>query len=250
MSSRAYENLATDHGVQVTTTSVHGVADDRRIDEWELEASRRMLANLRELLMGAKMLDLIAGQLDEHDHRMKEYVAASNGEFAECKVVLTAKGMTLREFIPIMQEQMIAITSTDPEVKRAWKTSSLFPMHPEHYHFLDDTFGGIETMGGTPLVDFLERTEEGPDWIMQLRDPAYPLQQMAKTRGRDGIPQFWTLQQFRETDDGLEAVLRVFYPAACPPAYVEEHAQHFSVEYRNVIRLAAAAREAKAAVVA
>jgi hypothetical protein len=226
----------------LNTTSVHGEADDRRIDEWELEASRRMLANLRELLIGQPILDLIADQLSEHERRMKKYVEESNGQFSECKVVLRATGVTLKEFVANTQQQMGVLFSNDLAAKREWKINLLFPMHPEHYHFFDHAFGGVETMGGLPIVDYLERTEEGPEWIMKLRDPAYPMQIMAKTHGGDGTPHFWTLQQFRECEGGLEAVLRVFYPAACPPSYVEEHAQHFAIEYRNILRLSAAGR--------
>ncbi|MFT4234383.1 MAG: hypothetical protein QM607_05205 [Microbacterium sp.] len=33
--------------------------------------------------------------------------------------------------------------------------------------------------------------------------------------------------------------LRIWYPKACPPVSVEEHAQHFLIEVRNLLRFAA-----------
>ena len=58
----------------------------------------------------------------------------------------------------------------------------------------------------------------------------------------DGTLFTYVLQQFKDTDDGMEANLRIWYPAACPPIYLEEHAEHYAVEFRNGLRMAAAAQ--------
>jgi hypothetical protein len=50
----------------------------------------------------------------------------------------------------------------------------------------------------------------------------------------------YVLQQFKDTDAGMEANMRIWYPAGCPPIYLEEHAEHYTIEFRNGCRLAAA----------
>jgi hypothetical protein len=53
----------------------------------------------------------------------------------------------------------------------------------------------------------------------------------------------YVLQQFKDIEDGMEANLRIWCPAACPPIYLEEHAEHYAVEFRNGCRMAAAAQD-------
>lgn len=36
----------------------------------------------------------------------------------------------------------------------------------------------------------------------------------------------------------MEANLRIWYPAAAPAIYYEDHEKHYSVEFRNMMRLA------------
>jgi hypothetical protein len=243
--------VSTDHGVRLSVdTDAHGHADDDRLDHWELEASRRALGNLRTLLYGQPMLDLIGEQLDEHDKVFRGYWEASDDQWSECHVTLQASGITLGQALPAIAESMAAMgegVDGGFDAKRDAVESVIFPIHPEHYSVMEG-LGGIETMGGIPCRNMLFRVppEDVPDWIAQLKDPSYAVSNVGRSELVDGTPHTWTLQQMKDTADGVEFDLRVWYPAACPPAYVEEHAQHFPIEVRGLLRLAAARVEAEA----
>lgn len=236
--------VSADQGLTVSADTVHGTADDARLDRWELEASRRALGNLRTLLYGQPMLDLLKDQLDAHDEEFRRYAAASHDEWSECHVVLHADGITLEEALPIIAESMAAMGAsgaTGFEEKRDAVESVIFPIHPEHYSVLPEV-GGVETMGGTPFRTLLYRCapEDAPEWLTSLMDDSYELSNVGRSTLTDGTPHTWVMQQFKNTDTGVEFDLHVWYPKACPQEYVEEHGQHFPIELRGLLRIAAA----------
>ncbi|MEA5118855.1 MAG: hypothetical protein VB036_14750 [Propionicimonas sp.] len=236
--------VSADQGLTVSADTVHGLADDARLDQWELEASRRALGNLRTLLYGQPMLDLLKDQLDAHDEEFRGYVAASNDEWSECHVVLRADGITLDEALPVIAESMAAMGAsgaTGFEAKRDAVESVIFPIHPEHYSVLEEV-GGVETMGGTPFRTRLFRCapQDAPDWLTSRMDESYDMSNVGRSTLIDGTPHTWVMQQFKDTDTGVEFDLHVWYPKACPPQYVEEHGQHFPIEVRGLLRIAAA----------
>lgn len=236
--------VSSAQGLTVTADTVHGLADDALLDKWELQASRRALANLRTLLYGQPMLDLLKDQLDAHDEEFRGYVAASNDEWTECHVVLKADGITLDEALPIIAQSMAAMGAsgaTGFDEKRDAVESVIFPIHPEHYSVLEEV-GGVETMGGTPFRTRLYRStpEEAPEFLRSKMDSSYDLSNVGRSTLVDGTPHTWVMQQFKDTDTGVEFDLHVWYPKACPPEYVEEHGQHFPIEVRGLLRIAAA----------
>lgn len=217
----------------------------------ELEASRRALANLRTLLYGQPMLDLLHDQLEAHDEEFRGYVAASNDEWSECHVKLHADGVTLDEVLPVIGKSMAAMGADGAsglEAKRDAVESVIFPIHPEHYSVLPEV-GGVETMGGMPFRTRLFRAtvDEAPTWLTAKMDPSYSLSNVGRSTLVDGTPHTWVMQQFKDTDTGVEFDLHVWYPKACPPVYVEEHGQHFPLELRGLLRIAAAEIQARKA---
>lgn len=243
--------VSEDHGLKVTAETIHGLADEALLDKWELEASRRALANLRTLLYGQPMLDLLNDQLEAHDEEFRGYVAASNDEWSECHVKLNAEGVTLDEVLPVIGKSMAAMGAdgaTGFEEKREAVESVIFPIHPEHYSVLPEV-RGVETMGGTPFRTMLYRatTDEAPEWLVSKMDSSYALSNVGRSTLKDGTPHTWVMQQFKDTDTGVEFDLHVWYPKACPPVYVEEHGQHFPIEIRGLLRIAAAEIQARKA---
>lgn len=75
MNLPVHEILATNQDIQVRAATDIGDADDATIDGWELAASRRALGNLRTLLNGRPMLDLIADQVDASTSRYRRYAS-------------------------------------------------------------------------------------------------------------------------------------------------------------------------------
>ncbi len=238
MDINGLEAIANDANVSVGAETSLGPADDRRIDDWELKASRRALANLRELLYGEPMLELVRGQVERGDALHREYLAASDGKWTEGQVVLTATGLNVEKFFTFLRSALGAIDGTN-EDKRQAAVGMLFPSHPEHYG-MPAYRGVIETMGGIPTRTKVGFIDNPPGFVADLVDESYPVRLTGAGRLEDGTPHSYVLQQLKNTDDGMEANLRIWYPAACPPAYVDEHVEHYAVEFRNGCRLAAA----------
>jgi hypothetical protein len=235
------KTTSADQGVSVNAdTTLHGHADDQRIDEWELEAAKRALANLRELLYRLPMLHLIGGQIEESDAKIKQYVAASNGQFSQTQVILSVKGLKADDLFSTLRAALVVNGGTDEQVRQA-SIDLLFPMHPEHY-VVPIGGGVVETMGGLPTQTHPTPVQEAPDFVTQCVDTSYPIRLMGAGPLQDGTPFTYVLQQFKDTNDGMEANLRIWYPAACPPIYLEDHAKHYAVEFRNGCRMVAATR--------
>lgn len=134
------------------------------------------------------------------------------------------------------------------EEKREAVESVIFPIHPEHYSVLPE-LAGVETMGGMPFRTKLHRAtaDEAPKWLTSKMDSSYALSNVGRSTLTDGTPHTWVMQQFKDTDTGVEFDLHVWYPKACPPEHVEEHAQHFPLEIRGLLRIAAAKIQARKA---
>lgn len=238
MTNPGLNAIATDRNATVTAKTIHGYADDHRIDEWELKAARRALTNLKELLYGPAMRELLGAQIDKADHAMKQYLADSGGEFTTTQVVLTAEGVTTAEFFPALAAVLSAFDDS-PEQLRQTAINWAFPMHPEHYG-LPPYRGVIETMGGVPTRSRVKVIDDAPDFVTTLADESYPVRMTGAGELDDGAVFTYVLQQFKDGDAGMEANLRIWYPVACPPVYLNEHAEHYTVEFRNGCRMAAA----------
>jgi hypothetical protein len=245
MKNTGLEAISNDVNVKVSADTTHGLADDRRIDEWELKAARRALVNLRELLYGAPMLNLLGKQIEQADHDLKRYLADSDGEFSQTQVILTAEGLTVADFIPTLRAALAAVDNSPLELRNA-AIGFIFPAHPEHYA-LPPYHGVVETMGGIPTRSRVMVIQDAPDFVTQFVDESYPMRMTGAAELDDGTLFTYVLQQFKDTDTGMEANLRIWFPSACPPAYLEEHAEHYSIEFRNGFRVAAAALKQGAA---
>jgi hypothetical protein len=245
MKNTGLEAISTGRNVKVSADTVHGRVDDQCIDQWELKAARRALVNLKDLLYGAPMLNLLGKQIDQADADLKGYLAASNGEFSETQVILTAEGLTVSDFIPTLRAALAAFDNSPQDLRNA-AVGFVFPVHPEHYG-LPPYRGVVETMGGIPTRSRVMVTQEAPGFITKFVDESYPMRMTGAGELDDGTLFTYVLQQFKDTDTGMEANLRIWYPSACPPAYLEEHAEHYTVEFRNGFRVAAAALKQQAA---
>ena len=230
-----------EQGVRVSVqTTLHGSADDTGIAAWELAAAKGVLANLKELLYGQPMLDLIGAQVTESDNLLRQYVADSKGAFTGTQVVVKIKGLKLAEFMALLRDSL-SPKGTAEETRDA-ALNIIGPMHPEHYAYDMNAFGGIETMGKLPTRSRPAYVEAAPAFVSQLMDTSYPLRNMGAATIADGTLFTYVLQQYKDTADGMEANLRIWYPAAAPSIYLEHHAKHYAVEFRNGARLAAAGK--------
>jgi hypothetical protein len=217
-----------------------GPANEATVDAWELKAARRALRNLKTLLHGERMLEVLNTQIADQDARVKQIVAASDGEFRECRVDVSVTGLSATQFSGatsrIMASVIQAATGTPSETVAV--AATLLATHPEHYVFPPYP-GIVETIGGHPTRLKTLPPDDLPEIVMSAMSDAYPIKQPGKAELDDGTLMAWLLHQFRDTDTGCEMILRVWWPAAAPDLFFDEHAEHFAVEFRNFIRMAA-----------
>jgi len=169
----------------------------------------------------------------------------SNGIFRDGYAIIKMTGKLNTSMIrPLLTTMFHRIdTSTPPPTIREFIHGFFFPSHPEHYQlYLGNMTGVTETLGGIPTRTYLDLLSPAPDFVMQDRDLSY----IFSNAGRAYLDHdnkttaSWTLQQFKDTGDGIDINLRVWYPAACPDNYIHDHVEHLCIEYRNSLRLIAA----------
>jgi hypothetical protein len=233
--------------IEIQFQTAHGPASEATVDAWELKAARRALRNLKTLLYGERMRQLLQEQMAEADRRVKEILAVSHGEFRECRVDVIVKGLTATQFIEAMASALKGLMGTPSETVEVGP--KLLSSHPEHYVFTQALIppyqGIVETIGGLPtrlktVVPPDVSPDDLPAFVASAASDAYPIKQPSRIELDDGTVMAWLLHQYRDTEAGCEIILRVWWPAAAPDIFFDEHAQHFAVEFRNFIRMAAA----------
>lgn len=213
-----------------------GDANEKTVDKWELMSARRALQNLRCLLYGESMHKLIQPEMDENSRRIKGYLAQSNGKFREVFVHVQVKGITATEYFTWQANAMKLAIVGNPEEKREVTEKVVFPAHPEHYMVLSS--GVIETLGSYPTNASVCKVDEMPQFVLDAADPSYWSSKYSGVKLEDGTIWAYGLTEYRDTEDGADMRLHVWWPDACPDVYFEDHARHFAVEYRNFIHMA------------
>ncbi|OAD08727.1 hypothetical protein MUCCIDRAFT_105696 [Mucor lusitanicus CBS 277.49] len=211
--------------------------DTNQVDSWELKASRRALKNLKTLLAGQPMLDLIKDQMDQADTYFKSIIDKSNGEFTESRIDLKVKGISAAQFITWWNVWLSEMLNQPPEVKRQVFIDTMVPSHPEHYAHLIDQEGIVETIGGHLARVSLHPCPNPPECIKAFGDPSF---QNLPAQGtlKDGSTFAYIYQELRDSDNGCDFRLRVLFPAAAPQLLLDEHAEHLAVEFRSFIKTA------------
>ncbi|CAO3642883.1 unnamed protein product [Mucor fragilis] len=211
--------------------------DINQVDSWELKASRRALKNLKTLLAGQPMLDLIKDQMDEADAYYKSIIEKSNGEFKESRIDLKVKEISTAQFTTWWNTWLSEMLNQPPEAKRQVFIDTMVPSHPEHYALLIDQEGLVETIGGRLARVSVHPCANPPEFVKAFGDPSY---QNLPARGtlKDGSTFAYIFQELRDSDEGYDFRLRVLFPAAAPQLLFDEHAEHLAVEFRSFITTA------------
>ncbi|KAG0284783.1 hypothetical protein BGZ96_010873 [Linnemannia gamsii] len=211
--------------------------DDNEVDSWELKASRRALRNLKTLLAGQPMLDLLKNQIEEADAYFKDIIAKSNGQYRESRIDLQAKGITLTQFMEWWKVWMGDLQA--PDIKQKVFLDTMVPAHPEHYALPPYGSGIVETIGEHVARVSIHPCANPPDFVKAYGDPTY-LHLPATGTLEDGSILFYILQEIRDSDEGCDFRLRLIFPAAAPQVFFDEHAEHLAVEFRSFINTALA----------
>ena len=235
--------------LKFTYRAPHREFTPEEVDLLELKASRRALLNLRTLLHGEPMRKLIGEQMEAADKRWKELLAASKGAWREVRLDMGVEGFSATQMVQTLAA--LQSQAAGGNGKDEFTIKFMYPMHPEHYTTPDNEVGGIiETLGAMPtrLILAPRQLDEMPDFVQKVADESYPLKQVAEGQLDDGTTVGYLFHQYKDTPTGCDLIFRGFGPAAAPDFFIEEHEEHFAVEFRNFIRNLAASASRNGAV--
>jgi hypothetical protein len=213
----------------LTNARVHLVDDDTdvRIAGFELFSARRALALLKSRLGRTRILELLADEIEAGDRLMRRHVERSSGQTASGTTVLRAHGISAAQFGRWLG------SSFDRE-------DVMLAAHPEHYVVHNEGPGRahiVETLGEQVVSFFMggwDESAEVPGSGSSADDG-----HRSKLALADGTVVGSVATLFTDADDGFTARLSVTLPVTCAPEAVEQHLQHFAVEFHNWILNAA-----------
>lgn len=234
MSSHAQAESAT--GVTIDVKTLGGSFDESTMDQWELNAARRALRNLKTLVGGQSMMDLLAEQIEAGDRFHKHLVSASGHTYRVSRADLTVRGLSASALVNWFQSQVGAGRFDDKQL--------LIAAHPEHYVEPPSYAAGMVEMIGGHLTRFkVALAGELPAAVREYLDESYPLMLVTAVLSLDdGTPFAYCLHHARDTAEGAEVSVRIVYPSAAPDSMIDGHCEHLAVEFRSWIRNAAAAQ--------
>lgn len=206
-----------------------GEGTDTTIDGFELFSAHRALELLKRRLGRPALLALLADEIAEGEAYLRDHLARSAGAEASGTTVLRAHGISATGF-----GGWLGAAFAREDVMVAG--------HPEHYAIHAEPgrlVNVVETLD-THVCSFYMRPWN--DSVSGVQAPAGP---GAATRRShmllaDGTVVGTIANTFEEESDGFTLRLSVTLPATCAPAAVEQHLEHFAVEFRTWILRAVA----------
>lgn len=213
-----------------TTVRIPGEDHDSTIDAHELFSARRALALLKARLGHSAMLNLLAPDILLGDDFLRNGAQASEGQQLEGSITLEATGITALAFTSWLSGAFA-------------REDVMLAGHPEHYviHGARGTVNIVETLGDHVCSFFMK------EWDASLLPFAASEHEAALSPGRrsfltlgDGTIVGTIRNHFEDTANGMLAHLSVALPRACGQSVVQQHLEHFAVEFRTWILRAAA----------
>jgi hypothetical protein len=204
---------------------------DSTIDGYELFAARRALALLKDKLGRDRILQLLCDEITEGETFLRDHLARSAGEEATGTTTLRARGITAAEF-----GHWLGGAFAREDVMLAG--------NPEHYSIQAEpgqNVNIVETLDRYVCSFYMRPWDDSV--IVDQELPAATDQKLAGRRSHilllDGTVVGSIANAFEEEDDGFTARLSVTLPVTCAPEVIEQHLEHFAVEFRTWILRAA-----------
>lgn len=214
---------------------IEGDDSDATIDGFELFSARRALELLKRRLGRERVLELLRDEIAEGDAFLREHLARSEGRQATGTTVLRARGIGSGPFAGWLS--------------RAFQREDvLLAAHPEHYSIHGEPGAAVnivETLGDKVCSFFMAGWDASAATEEELRSAAGEGADARRSRMLlgDGTVIGSISNLFRDEPGGFTVRLSVTLPATCAPEVIDQHLEHFAVEYRNWI-LAAVEEEA------
>ncbi len=204
-----------------------GDDSDRRIDAYELFSARRALALVKKKLGRERLLELLAEEISAGDEFLRSHVKRSAGQEATGTTTLRAHGITAAQFTGWLGRAFA-------------REDVMLAGHPEHYsiHAAPGVNVNIVETLGEYVCSFFMRPWN--DAVVPAAGSEKPAGRRSHMLLKDGTVVGSIATAFDEEKGGLTARLSVTLPATCAPDVVEQHLEHFAVEFRTWILRAAA----------
>jgi hypothetical protein len=204
---------------------------DGAIDGFELSSARRALALLKRRLGRARLLELLEPEIAAGDAFLRDHLARSAGQEATGTTVLRAHGITARQFGGWLGQAFA-------------REDVMLAGHPEHYSIHGApgrNVNIVETLGDQVCSFFMQDWDEAvvPDQPRADAQEAGAPTRRSRILLEDGTVVGSIANTFQDAEDGFTARLSVTLPATCEPEVIDQHLEHFAVEFRTWILRAA-----------
>lgn len=215
-------------GSSTPTVRLEGDDSDSTIDGYELFGGRRALALLKGKLGRDRILDLLADEVADGDAFLRDHLSRSAGEEATGTATLRAHGITADEFTGWLARAFA-------------REDVMLAGNPEHYSIHAEPGANVnivETLHDK-VCSFFMRPYDASIIVDQELPAGKPAGRRSHMLLADGTVVGSIANAFDEEDDGFTARLSVTLPATCAPDVIEQHLEHFAVEFRTWILRAA-----------
>ncbi|MGA7204697.1 MAG: hypothetical protein WBX27_08725 [Specibacter sp.] len=219
------------------TVRLAGEDTDSTIDGFELFSARRALALLKGKLGRERLLELLGAEIAAGDAFLRDHLERSAGEDTTGTTTLRAHGISAAQFGGWLGSAFA-------------RDDVMLAGHPEHYSIHAEpgrNVNIVETLDKYVCSFFMRPWNDSV--VADPEQAPTPDDKPAARRSHmllaDGTVVGSIANAFDEETDGFTASLSVTLPATCAPEVVEQHLEHFAVEFRNWILAAAAELEGR-----
>lgn len=200
---------------------------DAAIDGFELFSARRALALLKEKLGRQSILDLLHEDISAGNAFLRAHLERSAGAKATGTTVLHAQGITAAAFTGWLARGFA-------------REDVMLAGHPEHYSIHAEPGKGaniVETLGEYVCSFFMREWDDSivADQNLSATSNAKSNSRQSLMLLEDGTVVGSISSVFDEAPGGFTATLSVTLPATCAPDVIQQHLEHFAVEFRTWI---------------
>ena len=209
-----------------------GEATDSPIDGYELFSARRALTLLKGKLGRMRLLELLSDEIAAGDVFLRAHLERSGGQQATGTTTLRAHGISAAEFTGWLARAFA-------------REDVMLAGHPEHYSIHAEpgrNVNIVETLGEYVCSFFMRDWNDSVVEGGQATSPATekPAGRRSHMLLQDGTVVGSIANAFDEEPGGFTVRLSVTLPATCDPDVIQQHLEHFAVEFRTWILRAAA----------
>lgn len=208
-----------------------GEDHDRSIDGFELLSARRALALLKAKLGRERLLELLHDEIAAGEEFLRSHIAQSAGREVTGTTTLRVHGIRTAQFTRWLADAFA-------------REDVMLAGHPEHYSIHakpGSDVNIVETLGDHVCSFFMREWDDSivPDQEAAADAGRVPAGRRSHMMLADGTIVGSIKNAFADDGAGFTARLSVTLPASCAPDVVEQHLEHFAVEFRRWILTAA-----------